>query len=161
MARVLHRPTPVPIASNGGCNTLFPLISGGWVRQSGDAPCSVIPSSLWRGLSGGHVWAKRIIAGSGLSWGRPGSKGPQLGSKQFRHIFLEAVGTAGNLTVGELDAAHSGPGSRPLTHGVAPRVYEPKIEEAAIKECRTALRPLDATWAARTWVPLVLNGTGN
>ena len=163
LARVLHRPTPVPIASNGGCNTLFPLISGGWVRQSGDAPCSVLPSSLWRGLSGGHVWAKRIIAGSGL-------KGPlELGSKQFRHIFLEAVGTAGNLTVGELDAAHSGPGSNPLTYGVDTRVYEPKIEEAAIKECRMALRPLDATWAptwaARTWVPLVpdqvLNGTGN
>ena len=40
-----------------------------------------------------------------------------------------------------------------------------EIEEAAIKQCRTALRPLDATWAptwaARTWVPLVLNGTGN
>jgi hypothetical protein len=69
------------------------------------------------------------------------------------------------LTVGELDAAHSGPGSSPLTYGVDTRVYEPKIEEAAIQECRTALRPLDATWAptwaARTLVPLVLNGTGN
>ena len=171
LARVLHRPTPVPIASNGGCNTLFPLISGGWVRMSGDAPCRVLPSNIWQGLHGGHVWAKRILAGSGLSQ----VQGHFLnqGAKQFRHIFLEAVGSAGNLTVGELpDASHGGPGSRPLTSwaeaareghltfGAAPRVYEPKIEEAAIKECRTALRPLDATWATRTWVPLVLNGNG-
>ena len=138
---MLHRPTPVPIASNGGCNTLFPLISGGWVRMSGDAPCRVLPSNIWQGLHGGHAWAKRILAGSGLSQ----VQGHFLnqGAKQFRHIFLEAVGSAGNLTVGELDAAHGGPGSRPLTSwaeaareghltfGAAPRVYEPKIEEAA------------------------------
>ena len=194
MARVLHRPTPVPIASNGGCDTLFPLISGRYVRMSGDAPCSVLPSKIWRGLFLGHVWPVQILAGSGFGPPRGLGRAPtptwatrqaQEGGKQFRHIFLEAVGTPGNLTVGELDAAHGGPGSRPLTswtearegqlkYGLAPQVYEPKIEAAAIHECRTALRPLDATWAptwaartlhghytdvTRTWVPLVLNDT--
>lgn len=44
-----------------------------------------------------------------------------------------------------------------LTFGAAPRVYEPKIEEA-VQDGTPA--PLDATWATRTWVPLVLNGNG-
>jgi hypothetical protein len=177
LARVLHRPTPVPIASNGGCDTLFPLISGRYVRLSGDAPCSVLPSKIWRGLFLGHVWPVQILAGSGFGPPRGLGRAPtptwatrqaQEGAKQFRHIFLEAVGTPGNLTVGELDAAHGGPGSRPLTswtearegqffYGLAPRVYEPKIEAAAIHECRTALRPLDATWAP-TWAARSLHG---
>jgi hypothetical protein len=89
------------------------------------------------------------------------------GAKQLRHIFLEAVGTPGNLTVGELDAAHSGPGSKTLTSWREGQLA--KIEAAAIEECRKALKPLDATWATttwatRTWAPLVpdqvLNGTG-
>ena len=160
LARVLHRPTPVPIASNGGCNTLFPLLNFKLVRLSGDAPCSVLPSSFWRGLYGGHVWAKRILAGSGFAQAMEGAK-------QLRHIFLDAVGTPGNLTVGELDATHSGPGSRPLTSWTEGHLA--KIEAAAIEECRKALKPLDATWATttwatRTWAPLVpnqvLNGTG-
>ena len=167
-ARVLHRPTPVPIASNGDCHTLFPLLYEGYVRMSGDAPCSVLPSRLWRGLYSGHKWAMQILVDSGfgspeqkLDFKHKAFQGRQ-GGAQFRHIFLEAaVGTAGNLTFGELDAAQGGPGWRPLTswteareahqlpfgHGVAARFYEPKIEAAAIKECRTALKPLDATWA--------------
>ena len=89
-AIVLHRSTPVPIASNSDCHTLFPLLYEGYVRMSGDAPCSVLPSSLWRGLYGGHVWAMQILVDSGF--GSPGQK------LDFKHQAFQGARCPGRIS---------------------------------------------------------------
>lgn len=138
-ARTLHRPRPLPIASNGGCAALFAQsISFSFLRVGGAAPCRVLSTSFAAASRGAHahVWAKRHVDAV-LATAR-------LDPNTVKHLRRMFVMFDADVLSNRSHASAHAASSHASSHasGTAPL----QTEAEAIAECETALRPLDAKY---------------